>query len=153
MAKKGASLPWFYKLWLLPVWMMLSLSSLAVKIFPGRMLIGLLGPSSGVDPWVLLVTSRQVEIAGRIEGVVALAARYTPWEVKCLAQTLTARVVLSLYRVPHSTFIGVSRNQDSQKMEAHAWVVAGPVTVVGGDSFGHFAVVASFHHTVKRQGQ
>lgn len=153
MAKRGASLPWFYKLWLLPVWIMLSLSSLAVKLLPGRMLIGLIGETSGVDPWVLLVTSNEAAAASRIAGVVGLAARCLPWEVKCLAQTLTARIVLRLNKVPHSIFIGVSRRKESQTIEAHAWVVTGPVTVVGGDSFGHFAVVASFHHSTNRPGR
>lgn len=138
------SLPRFQKIWLLPVWFLLGITRLAVLLMPFRTLGPIIGVPVGVNAWVPITSPGHKKRAAAIGQVVCLAARYAPWEANCLAQALTARILLGLYRVPYALFFGVARDRLTADLMAHAWVVTGPVMVTGGESFSAYTVVGMF---------
>ena len=64
-------------------------------------------------------------------------------ESKCLAQAMTARVLLGVMGIRTSLLLGVARDPEL-KMEAHAWVLAGRASVTGANGFGSYTVVAAY---------
>lgn len=133
-----------HRFWLLPAWLLLGLSRLAVLMLPFRRLAAALGGRSEAAAWVPLLVPAQEATALRLGRAIRSASRYTPWSSNCFAQALSARILLGLHRVPCMLFFGVSRDRDSTRMIAHAWVAAGRIRVTGGDGFAHHVVVASF---------
>lgn len=126
------------------VWLLLGISRLAVLTVPFRHLAPLLGPNQGVECWVPLATPRQQHRGIQIGRTVRTAARVTPWDSNCLAQALTAALLLRLSGVPHAIHLGVARDRANGSVKAHAWVSSGRVRVTGGDGFRRFTVVSSF---------
>jgi hypothetical protein len=60
--------------------------------------------------------------------VIELASRHTPWQSRCLVQSICLILFLKLYRLPYTLCIGLTRlaAPDNQgTMAAHAWVMAG----------------------------
>lgn len=133
-----------HRLWLLPAWLLLGLSRLAVLLLPFRRLAAAFGGRSESSFWLPLLDRREEAVALRLGRAIRSASRYTPWSSNCFAQALSARILLGLHRVPCMLFFGVSRDRDSARMVAHAWVAAGRIRVTGGDGFVHHTVVASF---------
>lgn len=138
------SLPRFHKVWLIPSWLLLGLTRLMVLTIPFHSLAVGIGVPVGVDAWVPITSPARRARAAAIGQVVRLAARYAPWEANCLAQALTARILMGLYRVPYALFFGVARDKLTADLTAHAWVVAGPVRVTGGESFSIYTVVGMY---------
>lgn len=68
------------------------------------------------------------EYARAVRRAVARAAEIVPG-ARCLAQALTAEVLLRRAGLPARTSIGVAR--DGHPLMAHAWVESGEVTVCG----------------------
>ncbi len=136
--------PLFVKLWFLPVWFGLGLARLAILTLSFKRLVPGLGVSTGVAPWLPLLDQTQAGRARHIGEVVRLAARYTPWESNCFPQAVVSRQMLAWYRVPYCLFFGVRRQPANSEFEAHAWVAAGPVRVIGGAGFNRFTVVGVF---------
>ena len=141
------------KAWLLPVWLLLGASRLAVLTVPFRFLASGLGLPAGTTSCVPLLSLHEQQEALWIGRVVRVASNYTPWQSNCLAQALTARILLSLYRIPYSFFLGVmneAAETGPRKLKAHAWVSAGKIRVTGGDGFREFAVVECFVNMLPR---
>lgn len=73
------------------------------------------------------------------------AAHRTPWRSNCLAQALTAHMLLVVRRIPHVVHLGVARQEEQPAcLAAHAWVEAGGQMVTGGREAPGYTVVASF---------
>lgn len=137
--------PRFVQAWFLPVWLLLAVSKALIFTIPFQRLAPRLGARTGVAPWVPLLSADQLHRARLIARVVQMTARYTFWNANCFPQAITARWLLGLYDVPYVFFFGLSRDaSDPAGMQAHAWVVAGPVRVTGGYSFHQFTVVGTF---------
>lgn len=144
-ARSWASLPFFEKVWFAPVWLLLGLSRLALRMIEFRRLAPLLGQHARNVVVIPLVTESQCARARRIGRVVRLAARYTPWVSNCLPQAVTARLLLGLYRVPYAFYFGLAKDGgEHSPLRAHAWICAGPVAATGGNSFREFTVVSTF---------
>lgn len=133
-----------HRRWLLPAWGLLGLSRLAVLVLPFRRVAMLIGGRGQPQPWVPLLDPAQEATALRLGRAIRSASRFTPWSSNCFAQALSARILLALHRVPCMLFFGVSRDRDSARMVAHAWVAAGRIRVTGGDGFAQYVVVGSF---------
>ena len=142
--RTAMSLPLFTLLWLGPVWCLLGVCRLAILTLPLRWMSGFYGVDVGVCPWSPLATPQQISRARAIRRTIGLAAGYSPWVANCYPQALTARILMGLYRVPYAIHFGLRRDEKTREMLAHAWVVCGPVSVTGGQSFGRFTVVRSF---------
>lgn len=82
-------------------------------------------------------------IAKRISWIVLQAARYTPWESKCLVQALTAQKMLKKLDISTTLYLGVNKDGENN-MLAHAWLRCGEYIVTGGNQKDGYVVVAKF---------
>lgn len=125
-------------------WLLLWSARLAVLTIPLRQLVRFFGEDHGVDPAVPLVSEKALGRAQGIRKAIEYAVRYSPKSANCYPQALVARLLLKARGIPHALFFGLRRNPDTGAMDAHAWVMAGPLPVTGGHSFGDYTVVRSF---------
>lgn len=135
---------WFEKVWFFPAWLLLGICRFLILFIPFRHLAFRLGMHAGLNSWIPLLDSGKKGRALSIARVIALAACYTPWNSNCFPQAVAAKVLLGIYGIPNSLFLGVTRNLEEGTLKAHAWVAAGRVRVTGGFSFDQFAVVGCF---------
>ncbi len=136
--------PLWTKFWFLPAWVLLGIAKTAIFTVSFRRLAPLLGVSTSIAPFVPLVNSAEEQRARQIARLVALTARYTPWDSNCFPQAVAARLLLGLYHIPYVLYFGLMKDPDSSELKAHAWVVTGRVAVTGGVSFNCFTVVGCF---------
>ncbi|XAY03983.1 hypothetical protein DSM112329_00809 [Paraconexibacter sp. AEG42_29] len=125
-------------------WVLLGVSRFVIAAVPHARFARLLGRDLATAPAVPVVSPAQVARARTVCRAVARASAATPWESACYPQALTAHVLLSATRVPHATCFGVRREAESAELKAHAWVMAGPVAVSGGDGFADHATVRTY---------
>ncbi|MCF4009291.1 lasso peptide biosynthesis B2 protein [Rheinheimera sp. UJ63] len=129
--------------WLMPItWVLLGLSRVIVLLLPFRKLAPLLGCRADA-PVLPLVAPQHLQRLRNLKQLIAITSHYCPWKANCFAQAITAKVWLSWWGLPYTLFFGVARDP-AQQLKAHAWLIAGPVVVCGGNSFAQFTVVASY---------
>ena len=129
--------------WFFVAYPLLGLARLALLILPFRHIAPWLGCNYRTAAVMPLATRRQTLHALRIGRAIRTAARYTPWESKCLAQAMVARALLGFRRLPYALYLGVRKDAETD-LAAHAWVCTGPVAVTGGHGFRQFTVVGTF---------
>lgn len=135
--------PPFEQLCFVPVWLLLGLARLAIRLLSFRRLAAALGTPMGTRAYVPLLSRAQQARARRVGALVRWVALHTPWVSDCFPQALVARLLLGLCRVPWVLCFGLTR-QAGQGLAAHAWVAAGEVCVTGGRGFNQFSVVACY---------
>ena len=131
------------KLWVVPAFLLLGISRAALLTLPFRWIVPWLGHSLQTAALVPLASTTETARALRIGHAVGVAARHTPWDSACLAQAITARILLGLNQLPYALFLGVDKRGD-EGFAAHAWVCTGRAAVTGGHSFADFTVVGTF---------
>jgi hypothetical protein len=104
------------------------------------------------------IKDEEYKTARRISWSINKVSKYTPWESKCLVQSLTAQYLLSCSKIETTLYLGVSRenniktenqditsNQENEKsgLIAHSWIRSGSFYVTGGEG-KNFATVAKF---------
>ena len=134
---------WLERCMLGPAFLLLGVMRALLLVLPFRAISKHLGQHLQTLNVVPLAGQVAVFRAEQIGKAIRTAARYTPWESKCLAQAMVARALLGLYGIPYALYLGVNRAGTS-KMAAHAWVCVGPIAVTGGDSFAEFTIVGTF---------
>lgn len=83
--------------------------------------------------------------AQRIGRAVRMAAKYTPWDSSCLTQAMVAAFWCRRFKVPHVFYIGFTKSADPRKrFEGHAWLMAGPIAVTGGQGRLNYTVVSTY---------
>lgn len=126
------------KLWLVLLYPLSGFFRLCTLVIPFRWVAGFLGECQKGESVSRGATQEQEELAWRIGRMCALAARYTPWESKCLVQALMARCLLGCYGVPYVIRLGVGKGEEaSEGIKAHAWTQVGRLVVTGRK--GHLA--------------
>lgn len=94
------------------------------------------------------VTPPQLHQATRLGYLVASAARYTPWQSRCLTQVLVVQRMLAKRGIPGQFYLGVRRGceltDDPAGLSAHAWLQCGGVIVSGAAGHERFTVVSTF---------
>ena len=138
------SQPFLFYVWLLPAWIMLGLSRLAILLLSFKRIARWLGVHEGIATQVPIVAKRHERMAASIGRATRVAARFTPWTSNCFPQAITARLILALYGIPHALYFGVKRDGEADELLAHAWVVSGRSNVTGGRSFGKYTTVGCF---------
>lgn len=135
-------LPFREWLWLLMMYPLSGLVRVGVTLLPFRWWAPWLGKEIGARELSPLASAEQERIAWRIGRLCALAARYTPWETKCLVQAAIVRIWLGYYQIPYLLQIGVMKapEREGGGIKAHAWVRVGRYAVCGGE--GHLAFTA-----------
>ncbi|QDX27562.1 lasso peptide biosynthesis B2 protein [Sphingomonas suaedae] len=148
LARKATTarrLPLFVLLLLVPTWALIGLSSAAIAIVPFRRLAPLLGTNLGATTHRPECTAAQQAQAMRLRTVIGIAARYAPFRSNCLPQSITARVLCAIWRVPCALHLGLAKGEEGQALSAHAWTACGPVTITGGaGSFARYKSVSCF---------
>jgi hypothetical protein len=143
-----ARLPGFVLLWLVPVWAMIGLASLAILLVPMRRLGPWFGRNLGAVAFVPLASSTQRRRAEQIRTAIAVAVKYAPFRSNCYPQAIVAQALCRLYRIPYALHFGAAFDAPpggERMLKAHAWVVSGPVALCGGNrSFRRFGVTGCF---------
>ena len=119
----------------------LGLARLAVLTLPLRWIAPYLGQPMQESP-----DTNRPEQRAAVEGVawaVQTMSRYTPWDSNCLAQAIAAKRMLQLYDIPSTLYLGVAR-EDSEGLEAHAWLRSGALVVTGAQEMPRFTVLSTF---------
>lgn len=114
---------------------------LAVLVIPFRLLskvLGVKGKSTPED-----VPNSHVTTAAKIGWVAEAVGRHTPWTSKCLDRAITTQLLLRLFRVPSTLYLGVGKD-DANHMIAHAWLRCGSQVVTGADEVHRVQTVAQF---------
>ena len=134
------------KLWLCGMYPLSGLLRVGLALAPFRYWAPYLGREVSDRPFCPLATESQERLAWRIGRTCALAARYTPWETKCLAQAILTRTWLGRFRIPYVVHIGVKKAGPGapDPFAAHAWVQVGRLVVCGRQGHAAFTVLSSY---------
>jgi hypothetical protein len=68
---------------------------------------------------------------------------HLPWECKCLVQSISGKMMLRRRQIPSTLYLGVAKKEDGD-LNAHAWLRAGGINILGGGGLERFAVVSTF---------
>ncbi len=128
-------------------WVLIAVSDIVILAVPFRRVAPWTGQAMGTAATVPVATPHQQHLAQTIGQAIGIAARAAPFRADCYPQALTAVALCRCVRVPTALFFGATFSTDDSdaELEAHAWVVSGPVTITGGrGSFGRFPALACF---------
>mgnify|MGYP001826839154 FL=1 len=97
------------------------------------------------------VAPDQLTVAAQTGRLVAAAARYTPWQSRCLVQVLVTQRLLARRGIPGQFCLGVcggseavASTRDPADFAAHAWLQCGDQVVNGAAGHERFNVVSTF---------
>jgi hypothetical protein len=135
-----ARIPWRSRVLLIEAAIAVALSSLAITLLPFRRLCPLMS-WTGKQP---LGRQEQSE-AWLTEGqwAVEAAARLLPWKIVCFQKGLALHWMMNRRGIPTKLNYGVAR-QKEKGVAAHVWISFGDTIIMGGETAGEFAQVASF---------
>ena len=139
--KKFVSLPFKEKKLLIEAFFMLGLMRLAILGVSFKWLTRSLIP---VEDWGVPVKLpiEQRRMALTIGKAIVRAARYTPWESACLAQSLAAQRMLKRRGIPGVFYLGVMKGEtEDGKLNAHAWTQCGGEIITGKGGHENFTVM------------
>lgn len=129
---------------LLPfIWTLLGLTRLLVLTVPFPAIARMLGRRCQLNARSAQIAPLPASRALRTGRLIRLAARYCPWTANCFPQAMTASIILKAMGIAHVVYFGVRRG-DEKPLDAHAWVKADTVPVVGGRGHARFTAVAAF---------
>ena len=118
----------------------LGMSRLAILILPFRWIAPFLGrhmANSGKNEY----RDRQTVIF--VSRAILDMSCHLPWECKCLAQAISGKMMLRRRQIPSTLYLGVAKKEDGD-LNAHAWLRAGDIIILGGGGLERFAVVSTF---------
>lgn len=128
------------RLFLRAFWL-LGLARFAILAVPFRRIAPFLGEVTGESPE--RAPAESDALAKRISWAVETAARYTPWESRCLARAMAAKAMLRRRNVPGTLYLGLAKDSE-EGLSAHAWVRCGERILTGGAGHERFTVIAQF---------
>lgn len=141
------------KLLIIKAFILSGVFRMAILYIPFKKLKGYMGEVNRESSSDL--SKNQYNTAVRILWAIEKVVKYTPWESKCLVQSLTAQYLLYHEGIESTLYLGVSRehnlqfqlikNNEKRKSDfiAHSWIRCGKLFVTGGNG-ENFAVVAKF---------
>ena len=89
-------------------------------------------------------STQQKQRAAHLGYLVAGAARFTPWQSRCLVQVLTLQHLMAAEKLAGRFYLGVHREASSGELSAHAWLRCGDRIVNGERGHERFTVVSIF---------
>lgn len=146
-------LTWREMLWFLLLYLLSGVIRAALLLLPFKIFSKVLGDfRQNIQLNVLASPAEEAE-ARRVARLVDMAARYTPWESKCLVRAVMVRLFLGFYGISYVIYLGVKKSDnDTQDMMAHAWVCVGGRVVIGGRGHSAFTVVGTYTSSALRHG-
>jgi len=119
--------------WLFLAWM-------AIDVLPCKLYRKMLKPSVAPQhPGAEQATA----LVQRVAWAVTATANRVPWRAVCFHQGIAAQRLLCRAGIPAELHYGVAKSFE-KGLEAHVWVVANGVTVVGGKTRSQFTLLGVF---------
>ena len=115
----------------------LGLARLAVLMVPFRFIAPLLGRHKADTPEQSMPGPLK-----QISQAVNIMSRHLPWECKCLAQAIAAKMILKRKGFSSTLYLGMAR--DEKKFKAHAWVRSGNIIVTGHCGLEDYKIISKF---------
>lgn len=137
------SLPAVKKTLIVQAVFLLPLCQLCVKYIHFKKLIKIFGLTPFGD--VPKTSSTDQENAILIQWVINRTSTLPlPIRPRCLAQALTARILLQKKGATTVLSIGATIKDSSMAMAAHAWLYCGDIIVTGEEEMGEYTQIASY---------
>lgn len=130
-----------YKLLLTEAVLMLGISRILLLTLEFKKIPQHLGEHMKESPNEL--TESHFSKVKKVSWAVNIMSGHTFWQSKCLAQAMTAKVMLNRRNIKSTLYLGVAKD-DEGKMIAHAWVKSCGVTLTGAKGMERFTVVSVF---------
>ncbi|WP_413207317.1 lasso peptide biosynthesis B2 protein [Rhodospirillum sp. A1_3_36] len=134
---------------------MLALASLTIRFIPFRYFSRWLGQVEAAGSPAQDPASETAEggapppLAWSVALAVKRAARRAWWHPTCLARAMAGRALLTWRGIPATVTFGVSPGKDGAPLTAHAWLVCGEATLLGGEAAPTFHPIAHFKSPAK----
>ena len=96
------------------------------------------------EPPRTALPEQQRQRAAHLGYLVAGAARFTPWQSRCLVQVLTLQRLMAKEGIAGRFYLGVNRESASGELSAHAWLRCGEQIVNGAAGHQQFTVVSTY---------
>lgn len=124
----------------LETFMFLSISKIAIVIFPFKILANILGKGR-------LPTTQKIEAKHpdhiALTNTIKKIGDCLPWSSACLDRAVAAKWMLKTRGVDSLLFLGLKNNcKDHLKLNAHAWLTVDGMWVTGGGQRGHQTIRA-----------
>lgn len=119
----------------------LGLARLAILVIPFRAIAPRLGKMGGSTPENAGLQSQK--IARQVSWAVRAASRHTPWQSRCLAQAIAAKMMLNRRGLASTLYLGLKKAGEKD-LDAHAWLRHGDIILTGGESMDRFTVISTF---------
>ena len=121
------------------------LAKMATQCLSYQRLVPYFGKSCQMLLASTLISKAQMVQVLSIRRNVHLAARYTPWDSNCLTQTMVAKFWCQHHKIPYLFFIGFPKQHHPLSgRNAHAWIMAGPIAITGGDCLDTHHILCSY---------
>jgi hypothetical protein len=118
----------------------LAISRMMILTVPFRRIAPWLGRTMAESPHD---ASQQLVLAQKISWAVQTAGRHTPWESKCLAQAIAAKMMLRRRQIPGTLYLGLAKDEQGE-LSAHAWLRCGDLILTGGQNLEGYTTIATF---------
>lgn len=141
---KFRRLTWADRFLLFEATIWLAVARLSLLLMPFRKIAGRLG-NIGEENDAKLSTASEIK-ADKIGWAVRAMARRTPWESACLAQAIGGKAMLRRRKIPSTLYLGLAKN-DSEQMQAHAWLRCGEEIITGKAGHEQYSVISTFAET------
>lgn len=126
-------------------WVLCGIARATIKLLPYKYLSFYFGKHCRMTIASTIISQKQTQQALFISRSIQLAARYTPWDSSCLTQAMVAKFWCQRYNIPYLFFIGFAKGSEKPLgQDSHAWVTAGPIAIIGRNSFNTHQVVFSY---------
>lgn len=135
-------LRWADRFLLLEAALWLAVARAAVVFLPFRVISRRLGEHMAESATGETPSTR--DLIRRVKWSITAISRRAPWRCLCLERSIAAKMMLRARRVSNTLYLGVTRNRERGRLDAHAWLRSGPHAVTGGDGRGHYAIVSTF---------
>lgn len=119
----------------------LTIARIAILMLPFRRVARYCGQQTTEVP--VVDAPEHKNLLKQISWAVTVISHYLPWEPKCLAQALVAKMMLKRRGISSTLYLGLAKNRDNE-LRAHAWLRSGTVFLTGSQGKNQFTVVSTF---------
>jgi hypothetical protein len=141
--RRGLRLPIKAQLLALTAWLLIGGAALAIRWLPARHYLWVLGRPIGAVACQPVAPPQRLGRARALRTALRRAAGVAPFRNNCLPQALAGAVLCRIAGLPSAAHLG-TRQSPEKGMEAHAWLVVGPVAISGGQAWEDYGVVACY---------
>lgn len=134
-------MPASHRQMVLEAFLYLGLARLAILIIPFRTIAPYLGQLGASTPESTEPLSQNT--ARQVSWAVSTASRHTPWQSRCLAQAIAAKMMLRRRGLASTLYLGLKKAGE-KSLDAHAWLRYGDIILTGGESLDMFTVISTF---------